>query len=174
MLRKAKCIFDDVNLGLAAGNEHLGDIEAEQDIRVAEQFEPFQGSARDELLLERRDGFGWRAKLVAPTGFDFDKNQGVLVPADDIDLATFLRAEVPVENFVTGTAQVPDGDILASPAQLMPGIREGRVAPPEPGESCGDESDKAHWRAVYQGAPRCHSLCVGKSCNRDRGHPSPP
>jgi len=118
------------------------------DVRIAEQLEPGQRSARDEALFFSRDCFRRCAKFLGTARFDFRKNERVAVAANQIDLAAFRRTVVAVKHLVAAAAQVPGGDLLPVAAQGVARIREGRAAPGEPGESCGDGLDKAHEHAA--------------------------
>ena len=56
------------------------------------------------------------AKVLAPSSFDLDKNEGVAIAADDIDFAAALAAEIAVENFVTAAAQKTAGEFFTTRA----------------------------------------------------------
>jgi len=55
----------------------------------------------------------WPAKIFPSPSFYFDKDESVLVPADDVDLAAAASAKIPVENLVTIATQKTAGQFFA-------------------------------------------------------------
>jgi hypothetical protein len=49
------------------------------------------------------DRFQWPAEIFARARFNFDKHQGVVVAAYNIDFAATVSTEIAEENFVTAT-----------------------------------------------------------------------
>jgi hypothetical protein len=58
----------------------------------------------------------WSAKVLAPTSFDLNKNERVVIAADDVDFAAAPAAEIAVENLVAVAAQKTAGEFFATRA----------------------------------------------------------
>lgn len=153
---------------------HFRNIEAEMNIRISQQLEPGQSTTRNESLFRWSDSLCRGSKTFRPARFYFHKNERIPLAAYQVHFTAFWGAVVAIEYFEADAAQMTGRYPLPSPPQGVAGIREGRAAPDEPGESFDDGLDKAHGRAAYQDVRLFHSLCVGKNCNRGRASPSPP
>jgi hypothetical protein len=53
------------------------------------------------------DRFQWPAEIFTRARFYFDKHQGVIVAAHNVDFATTASTEIAEEDFVTATLQEP-------------------------------------------------------------------
>lgn len=131
--------------------EHdLNDIESKQDIfGIAEEFQPRQRPARDELLLLPRHRFGWRSERQASPCLHLSKNQCVAVPANQVDFAAMGGAEVAIQDTIAGPLEMARSEPLpfaAEPVQVTASalVRRTEAPPLRPGEKIGDELDKAH------------------------------
>ena len=161
-LGKRERVADQFESGLGSFRDnHLDDIEAEQDIGVIEQAQPGEATARNAFPFVAIDRLEGTAEIFARPRFYLDENESVALAADDIDFAAGASAEVTIQDFVTVPPQEPAGQVLPPrPKPQMPGRRtRGAVAPPV--RKIGDESDKVRAHAVLSGAIPCRSLCAG-------------
>lgn len=118
--------------------------------------QPSQRAPRNEALFGAGHGFRRGAECLAGARFDFDKNQRIAIPANEVHLPAVRRAEVAIKHLEAQAAKVPGRNLLPLAAQDMPGIArffggatgKDRVAFGEPAKSCGDGLDKAHGRAA--------------------------
>ena len=94
------------------------------------------------------DGVERPSKSFVGPRFYFNKDEGVVVTADDIDLTPGASAKITIKDIVTVPPQKPAGQLLpASPKLKMLGTRSRKPAAP-PVRKIGDGSDKAHAHAI--------------------------
>ena len=131
------------------GRQHLDHVETEGDVGHLEQAEPMESSPPDELLFLPIDGIERTAHLLAATGLHLGKDEGVLVTADEIDLTSSGRAEIPAENFPAETLEMTGRGLLTpcSKGKMRPGVRTRRWAG-RPAQNRGDDAGKVHARGA--------------------------
>lgn len=113
---------EDFAVRRAGGGEaDFDDIEAGGDGVVAEFLEVSLGGAEDAALFAVVNGVCGALKGGGVAGFDFDKDEGVLVAADEVDFAPF-GAVVADEDLVAGAAEGAGGGAFAEGATVG-GIR---------------------------------------------------
>ncbi len=118
---------------------YFDDVESKKNIGIIQHAQPGERAARNAMLLIARNGFEGTTEIFARTRFHFDKNERVVVAADDVDFAATASAEIAVENFETIAAQKTAREFFAKSAALqMFGSRERKIAPP----NCGDETSE--------------------------------
>lgn len=98
------------------GDYDLDDIEAKQDLGIIEHAQPGEPAARDSLLFLSIHCFNGSAKIFARPCFYFDKDQRVVVAADNIDLSAAAPFEIAMENFITVPTQEPASQFLSTRA----------------------------------------------------------
>ena len=113
-----KCVAHQLDSRLAVpGDDHLDDIEADENIRIVEQLQPGQRPARNKLLLGRVDGFGWPPEILARARFYFHENERVIVATNDVHFATATATKIPGKNFVTFPPEKRAGQFLSPRAE---------------------------------------------------------
>ena len=68
----------------------------------------------NELLLLPINGVEGPPHLLGATGFHLSKDQGIAIPADDIDLASTGSAKITAQDFPAQTLQMT-GRLLLTP-----------------------------------------------------------
>jgi hypothetical protein len=120
-LRQGKGVFDDFSFALIRRDDDFDDIESVADFREVEHAQPCDRAASDQFLFLFIDRFGRIAEFACLPGLNFYEDQfvGFQIAADNVDFTSTGRAEVPIENFVAGTLEMPGREVLANPAQVM-------------------------------------------------------
>jgi hypothetical protein len=132
----------------AFGDNYFDDIEAKKDVGIIEQPQPGKTAARNSFLFIAINGVGRPSKIFVPPRFYFNKDECVVVTANDVDLASGASAKITIEDLVTVPPQKPARQLLpASPKPKMFGTRSRKPAAP-PVRKIGDGSDKAHAHAI--------------------------
>ncbi len=90
------CILDE---------DYLHDIEAEKNIGIVQHPQPSQAAAGNSFLFLSIDRFERPSEILAGPRFHFHENQGVVVAADDVDLAAAMAPKIAEKNFVAVTLQ---------------------------------------------------------------------
>ena len=105
-------------------------------------------AARNSFLFVAIDGVERPSKIFVPPRFHFNKDERVVVTANDVDLTPGASAKITIKDLVTVPPQKPAGQFLsASPKPKMFGTRSRKSAVP-PVRKIGDESDKARAHAI--------------------------
>ncbi len=158
-------------------DQHLDDVEAEEDRGIVQEPEPREGAPRDQVLFLTVNGVGRVAKLEAAARLYLNERKGVarFVAADDIDFAAVGRTEIAVEDLVAAAEEVARGEVFAVAAEplarVFTRLRRGRGATRAPGEKSGDGSGKAHGRGAAHGGGRWSNLCAARRRSRGNGRP---
>ena len=156
-------VFDLVDLRrFAFLKQDFDDIEPPREAACAELPEPGIGTAFDQGDFFPIHGIQWADLGLSAPGFDFDKQQQLVVSGDDVDFATPGAAEIGGEDPAPLAAQPCRGNflsILADPlvVAISPvGISQtaGTIEPPA--ETSDDDGDKVRDGEELQGAPWCH------------------
>ena len=117
-----KAVFDSVdgrNATLLC--HHFDDVEAKEYGRKAEQSQPSDPTARDQLLLLFVDSFNRTAEVIGATRLNLDKDEAISVAADNVYLASAGGAEIAIENFHSLLAELVSSKSLAGRTQgLVP------------------------------------------------------
>ena len=71
-----------------------------------EQMKPVEGPFADELLFLPVHGIEGPSHLLGAAGLYLGEDQGVTIPADQIDLSTVGGTEVPTKDFPPKALQV--------------------------------------------------------------------
>jgi hypothetical protein len=79
---------------------NLDNVETKWDVREVEQAKPFLSGANDPGSLPPVNRFMRGPEKLVCTGFDFDKDQDLFlaIAADEVDLSTAARPEIPVKD----------------------------------------------------------------------------
>ena len=79
---------------------NLDNVETKWDVREIEQAKPFLSGANDGGSLPPINRFMRGPEKLVCTGFDFDKDQDLFlaIAADEVDLATAARPEIPIKD----------------------------------------------------------------------------
>jgi len=129
-------------------NDDFDDVETEKNIWVIKEPQPGKTATRNSLLFVAIDGVERPSKSFVGPRFYFNKDEGVVVTADDIDLTPGASAKITIQDLVTVPPQKPARQFLpASPKLKMLGTRSRKPAAP-PVRKIGDGSDKAHAHAI--------------------------
>ena len=147
-------------------DDHLHDVEAEDEIGIIQQPQPGECAASDECLLFAIHGGGGRTVFAGASRFYFHKNEFISIAAHDIDFAAARGAEIPVEHLETASPKKFRRPLFAATAELVAEIflpiSQAGEARRAPAENCGDGFRKAHvFSEVRDGAP-CRILCAGQ------------
>ena len=97
--------------------DDLHNIEPEKNVRIVEDSQPSEASARNAFLFLSIDGRDWPAKILPRARLYFDEYERVVIPTDDVDLTTPASLEVAEENFVAVTPQESTRQFLAALAE---------------------------------------------------------
>ena len=128
--------------------DHFDDVETEKNIWIIKKPEPGKTAAGNSFLFVAIDGGGWPSEILARPRFHFDKDECVIVTADDVDLTPGASAKITIEDLVTVPPQKPARQLLsAMPKPKMRGTRSRKSAAP-PVRKIGDESDKVRAHAI--------------------------
>src|SRR5437763_1092901 len=101
-LGKRERVADQFESGLGSFRDnHLDDIETEEDIWVIEQAQPGEAAARNSFPFVAIDRLEGTAEIFARPRFYLDENESVALAADDIDFAAGASAEITIQDFVT-------------------------------------------------------------------------
>src|SRR5207248_5077147 len=108
-------------------------------------------------------------ELFVTTCFHFDENERVAIAANDVDLASAARAEIPVKNFVAVAPQKSTSQFLPARAatEMFRQFLRAREAVAPPARKSGDGSDRVQIHEVWRDAVRCCSPCAGRSNTRE-------
>jgi hypothetical protein len=105
-LGKWKSVFDQFKTRFRiVCDDHFHHIEAEKNVGIIKHSQPRQRAARDSLSffsVYRRE---WPAEIFARARFYFDKDERVVVTADNIDFTATAPTKITEQNFVTATLQ---------------------------------------------------------------------
>ena len=105
-LRQWKGVLDQLYAWLRMiSDDYFHHIEAEKNVGIIKHSQPRQRAARDSLSffsVYRRE---WPAEIFARARFYFDKDERVVVTADNIDFTAPAPAKITEQNFVTATLQ---------------------------------------------------------------------
>ena len=79
----------------------LDNVETKWDVREIEQAQPFLSGANDAGSLPPINRFMRGPEKLVCTCFNFDKDQDLFlaIAADEVDLATAARPEIPIKDF---------------------------------------------------------------------------
>jgi len=83
-------------------------------VRIVQQAQPGESTLRNASSLPLVYRCYWPAKILAPASFDLNKNERVVIAADDVDFAAPPAAEIAIENFVAVAAQKTAGEFFAT------------------------------------------------------------
>jgi len=151
---------------------HFHHIEADVDIGMREFFQVGIGGSQEDSPFSPVHGRRGPFQGIDLAGFDLDKDQGVLVSADQIDLP---RADLHIaqENFQALAFQMPGGGLLTGLSP--PGGGQKLLLPQADGsaQSCDDGPDRGPVGPTLAGGIGCHILCAGRSRSRETGAPPP-
>ena len=129
-------------------DDDFDDVETEKNIWVIKEPEPGKTATRNSFLFVAIDRVGRSSKIFACPGFYFNKDERVVVTADNIDLTAGASAEITIKDFVTVPPQKPARQLLSPNSKLkMFWTRRRKPAAP-PVRKIGDGSDKAHAHAI--------------------------
>ena len=134
------------NLRAVGADDDLDDVQTYGDIGIGEEAQPGLRAADEGFFLGGIDRVGWAAGAAGGAGFYLDKDEGLFFPADQVDLAAALGAEVAVENFEAAAPEMAGGKTLTKAAQAqVRGLSwRGKGAGVQPGEKSCDEWGKDH------------------------------
>jgi hypothetical protein len=148
-LGKRECIAQQFEARLRIFyDEYFDDVETKKNVWIIKEPEPGQTAASNSFLLVAIDGVERPSEIFARPCFHFDKDECVVVTANDVDLAAAPAAKITIEDFVTVPPQKPAGQFLpVSPKPKMFGTRRRKPAAP-PVRKIGDELDRARAHAI--------------------------
>ena len=143
---KGEGVPGEGDLRTAGAVDDLDDIEADGDAGMAQEAQPGLRAADEGLFLGGIDGIGGTPGTARGACLDLDEDEGLLLAADEVDLAAIWRTKVAVEDFEAAAPEMPGGKPLANaPEPQVLGLRRrGRGAAGRPGEKFCDESGKVH------------------------------
>ncbi len=100
----------------SAVGEEREDVEAAGDVPEVVEHQVGLGQLPDLALLVGSDRFFRRAEIGALPGFDLDKDKGVAVISDDVDLAS-VEAESAADDSVLPFLEIGDRGLLTGHAE---------------------------------------------------------
>ncbi len=133
------------------GQQNFHDIETKNEIGIVQQTQPGKTSFRDAHLLLSVHRFDRPPEIFVTARFYFDENERVAVAANDVDLASAARAEIPVKNFVTVAPQKSTRQFLPARAatEMFRQFLRAREAVAPPARKSGDGSDRVQIHEVW-------------------------
>jgi hypothetical protein len=104
---KLECVLDDFDPRFRVlCQNYFHHIKAEEDVWIIQHSQPGQSTAGDSFLLLSTYRLYWPSEILARSSFHFDEDQRVLVPADNVDLASAVTAKIAEKNLVAVTPEV--------------------------------------------------------------------
>lgn len=154
---------------LSIFDAHLDDVEAPWQIPGAQSLEPVIRSALDQPLFVLSDCIEAADFSAFLTGFHFDEKQQLVMPGDDVHLATMRAAEIFSENLAAMRAEPGGRDPLSIIAKPDPVVwlaiscrqATGRVE--RRAETSDDGGNKGRESGALQDALSCHIPGVSQS-----------
>ncbi len=131
--------------------QNFHDIETKNDIGIVQQTQPGKTSSRNAHLLLSVYRFDRSPEIFVAARFHFDKNECVAVAANDVDLASAARAEIPVKNFVAVAPQKSTSQFFPARAatEMFRQFLRAREAVAPPARKSGDGSDRVQIHEVW-------------------------
>lgn len=151
-LRQFERVLNQLEMRIAFfGQQNLHDIKTKNDIGIVQQAQPGETAFRDAHLFLSIDRFDRPPEIFATARFHFDEDERVAVAANDVDLASAARAEIPVKNFVTVAPQKSAGQFLPARAatEMFRQFLRAREAVAPPARKSGDGSDRVQIHEVW-------------------------
>jgi len=133
------------------GQQNLHDIETKNEIGIVRQTQPGKPSFRNAHLLLSVHRVDRPPEIFVTARFHFDENERVTVAANNVDLASVARAEIPVKNFVAMTPQKSTSQFLPARAatEMFRQFLRAREAVVPPARKIGDGSDRVQIHEVW-------------------------
>ena len=133
------------------GQQNFHHIKTKNDIGIVQQTQPGKTSFGNAHLLLPVYRFDRPPEIFVAARFHFDKNECVAVAANDVDLASAARAEIPVKNFVAVTPQKSASQFLPARAatEMFRQFLRAREAAVQPARKSDDGSDRVQIHEVW-------------------------
>ena len=100
-------------------------------------------------------------KIFAGACFHLDKDEGLAIAANQINLAPMPSTKIAIKNLETVPAKITGGQFFAAQSDpQMAGLRTQKPVAP-PAQKTAGGSGTGHVHGVSGGVARCRNPCVG-------------
>jgi hypothetical protein len=102
--------------------DYLHDIKAKRNLGIIQHTQPGESAARDTALLIVPDGFERATKVLSAASFHLDKDEDIVLAANNINFAATFAAKISIQDLVPLLPQESAGEFFTKVAALS-GLR---------------------------------------------------